>query len=393
MAVAPDTVRVSSKPGADGGSIVVEAAFKMRPTGAEVKEAVVGIVGVSEVRGVAGSRGAFSPPTPGLWSWRPAQAFGGGGEAVRPRLRRSCLGMGASSPVFPTRPLTLLQVGGGHFLADPLPGEAAKPAVDPAAVAKEGSIAVNVSYTVSPDGSVLADWRIDASESLPAPLPWGFKSLPRVGIHLALAVLGPDAASTPVAWYGAGPHECYPDRKDGAPVRVHTAPGGVAGLHVPYVFPGECGGRADVRWLALGGRVVAASLGGPVQANVSRFPLAVFSGAGHDEELVADGSVHVHLDAAHMGVGGDDSWSPAVWEVSEKRETWERVVGRWCGEKHGDAPSPPCVSPPHTHHTHTRISQDYAVPPKPYELSILLAPVPEGGDATAVAEARWLARG
>jgi hypothetical protein len=33
------------------------------------------------------------------------------------------------------------------------------------------------------------------------------------------------------------------------------------------------------------------------------------------------------------------------------------------------------------------------VPPQPYELSILLAPVPAGGDAAAVAEARWLARG
>ena len=27
-----------------------------------------------------------------------------------------------------------------------------------------------------------------------------------------------------------------------------------------------------------------------------------------------DGVVHLHLDSAHMGVGGDDSWSPTVHE-------------------------------------------------------------------------------
>lgn len=240
------------------------------------------------------------------------------------------------------------QVGGGHFLADPLPGEAAKPA-EPVAARTQGAIPVTATYTVSPDGSVRADWAIDASDALPAPLPWGFKSLPRVGVHVALAGDAVDVAA-PVSWYGAGPHEAYPDRKDSAPARVHAAPGGVADLHVPYIFPGECGGRADTRWLALGGRVAAVSLGAPLQASVSRFPLAAFSGAGHDEELVADGAVHVHLDAGHMGVGGDDSWSPAVWE-------------------------------------------EYAVPPQPYDLSILLVPVGQGGDAAAVAAARWLSKG
>jgi beta-galactosidase len=239
---------------------------------------------------------------------------------------------------------SLSQVGGGHFLADPLPGEAAKPA-EPAAARVQGAIPVTVTYTVSPDGGVRADWGIDASDALPAPLPWGFKSLPRVGVHLALA----GAADPPVAWYGAGPHEAYPDRKDSAPVRAHAVPK-ASDLHVPYIFPGECGGRADVRWLAVG-RVGLASLAeASLQANVSRFPLASFSAAGHDEELVADGAVHVHLDAAHMGVGGDDSWSPAVWE-------------------------------------------EYAVEPKAYDFSVLLVPADDVAGAAAAAAARWLARG
>ena len=34
--------------------------------------------------------------------------------------------------------------------------------------------------------------------------------------------------------------------------------------------------------------------------------------AKHTNELVVDAMVHVHIDHQHMGVGGDDSWSPST---------------------------------------------------------------------------------
>lgn len=37
--------------------------------------------------------------------------------------------------------------------------------------------------------------------------------------------------------------------------------------------------------------------------------------ARHDYELEADSMNHVYLDHLHMGLGGDDSWSPSVHEV------------------------------------------------------------------------------
>ena len=116
---------------------------------------------------------------------------------------------------------------------------------------------------------------------------------------------------------------------------------------------GESGGRAGTRWLALTGAaapapLVAATLGDPVQANVSPYPMRSFAAAAHDFELTPDGGTHLILDAAHCGVGGDDSWSPSVWE-------------------------------------------EYAVPPAVYKLGVVLA-VPTG-NAAAEAAARWLARG
>lgn len=108
-------------------------------------------------------------------------------------------------------------------------------------------------------------------------------------------------------------------------------------LHVPYVFPQECGGRTGMRWLHLGaatstpaqqqpsgpGLLISAAAAdtpgsssaadGQLHVNVSRFSWQALAGARHQHELTPDPDcLHLHLDAAHMGVGGDDSWSPSV---------------------------------------------------------------------------------
>jgi hypothetical protein len=60
------------------------------------------------------------------------------------------------------------------------------------------------------------------------------------------------------------------------------------------------------------------------RAYVHRYSLAALSAARHEHELVPGRRVHVHLDAAHMGLGGDDSWSPSVREVSHALTTLTR---------------------------------------------------------------------
>jgi len=222
------------------------------------------------------------------------------------------------------------EVGGSHFMAEPVVPADNGP-VDPDAPTRtNGTIHVSSKYSVAADGSLTTYWSIDASDAMPAPIPWGFKSLPRVGVHLAATAAAPSASSRPaVEFYGRGPHEAYPDRKDSALVGRHAF-ASVEELHVPYMYPGESGGRADVRWLAIGSSDSSASsasssslaistLGSPLQVNVSRYPLAAYAAASHDHEVKsyvpADSNVvHLHLDGAFMGVGGDDSWSPSVWE-------------------------------------------------------------------------------
>ncbi len=67
-----------------------------------------------------------------------------------------------------------------------------------------------------------------------------------------------------------------------------------------------------------------AAVGGASWAMASVLPWSIqqLDAAQHDHELWLQGQVnqekqgvHVVVDAAHMGLGGDDSWSPAVHEV------------------------------------------------------------------------------
>lgn len=211
------------------------------------------------------------------------------------------------------------EVGGTHWLSDAMhepqgERESGNEGVEPSATRTH--VAVQLYCRLLKAGALEMRWEIDTRNALPGPLPSGlFPSLPRVGIHMGI---GSAFADGPVTWYGRGPHECYADRKAGALVRQHTVDN-VNDLHVPYMFPSESGGRCDCRWVALqgstGALVAVAGGGSPsslCQFSASYFSIAAFEKAKHDHEMVADDHVHLCLDTAHMGVGGDDSWSPSV---------------------------------------------------------------------------------
>ncbi|CSC23995.1 beta-D-galactosidase [Vibrio cholerae] len=125
--------------------------------------------------------------------------------------------------------------------------------------------------------------------------------LPRVGLTLALPV-----AENPVSWFGRGPHENYPDRLQSAHVGRYTAT--VDELHTPYIFPSENGLRCDTRQLQVGALVVE----GHFHFSLSRYSQTMLDKAKHSNELVAGDKWYLNLDAQHMGVGGDDSWSQSV---------------------------------------------------------------------------------
>lgn len=58
-----------------------------------------------------------------------------------------------------------------------------------------------------------------------------------------------------------------------------------------------------------------------VQGCWRRFSIASIMGSRHDHEIRPDDLWHVHLDAAHIGSGGDDSWSPSVHKASFSKDS------------------------------------------------------------------------
>ncbi|XP_051122924.1 uncharacterized protein LOC127245866 [Andrographis paniculata] len=162
---------------------------------------------------------------------------------------------------------------------------------------------VKMLYSIYGSGDVILDCHVNPNSDLPP--------LPRVGIEFHV-----DKSMDQVQFYGRGPFECYPDRKAAAHVRTYEQD--VGSMHVPYIAPGECGGRADVRWVTLrnkdGCGIFASAYGGspPMQMNASHYGTVELERATHHQELVMGQDIEVHLDHKHMGIGGDDSWSPCV---------------------------------------------------------------------------------
>lgn len=143
---------------------------------------------------------------------------------------------------------------------------------------------VDLVYSIYGSGDVILECHVKPNSYLPP--------LPRVGIEFHL-----DKSMDHIQWYGRGPFECYPDRKAAAHVGVYEQD--VGSLHVPYIVPYECSGRADVRWVAFrnkeGHGIYASTYGGspPMQMNASYYGTAELERATHIEKLVKGDDIEV----------------------------------------------------------------------------------------------------
>lgn len=158
-------------------------------------------------------------------------------------------------------------------------------------------------YSLEDRGIVDLDISVDVSRGLPP--------LPRVGLEFAIPKAeteGQGKGQSMVQWYGRGPHENYPDRVESARIARYALPH--EQLHVNYIFPSENGLRSDVRELSVGNILMS----GQFHFSVSEYSQNNLAEAKHTNELVKEPCLFVRVDGFHMGVGGDDSWSPSVHE-------------------------------------------------------------------------------
>ncbi len=131
-------------------------------------------------------------------------------------------------------------------------------------------------------------------------VPDALDDIPRVGVRLRV---GPTADS--VEWLGAGPHECYSDRRASARSGCWTTP--VDEWAVPYVHPQASGNRIGVRWLrvldATGRPLLTIDELDDLQVTVARVTDEEVAAAGHLDDLPERDDCYVWIDARQRGVG------------------------------------------------------------------------------------------
>ena len=163
-----------------------------------------------------------------------------------------------------------------------------------------------------PDGSLRVAWTFTAAEGLPM--------IPRVGLTFQI----PGMMSSVVRWHGRGPWENYCDRTAATPVGDYGMT--VAELNPNnYSIPGEQGYRTETTRLEIDGLVIEAAPGTAFGFNVWPWTQAELEAATHPEDLSKPPTLQtskpltINIDAAQMGVGGDDSWSENAKPYPEYR--------------------------------------------------------------------------
>ncbi|MGB3307136.1 MAG: glycoside hydrolase family 2 TIM barrel-domain containing protein [Thermomicrobiales bacterium] len=127
-------------------------------------------------------------------------------------------------------------------------------------------------------------------------------TLPRVGLQFAMP--GGEHGFNRVTWYGRGPQESYPDRKESATFGRWS--GLVLDQATDYVFPQECGSKADTRWAAVTsafGVGLLAIAEEPLQFSVLPYTPEDLDAASHAVALVPREETIVNLDHLMAGLG------------------------------------------------------------------------------------------
>ncbi|QDU90400.1 Beta-galactosidase [Pirellulimonas nuda] len=132
--------------------------------------------------------------------------------------------------------------------------------------------------------------------------------LPRIGVAMRL-----DKRCEMVEWFGCGPMENYPDRKNAADIGRWR--GAVSEQLVPYPRPQESGSKQDARWVALTGEdghgllVVATQT--PIAFSALHYTASDLTAAKRAVDLRPRPETILSLDARQCGLG-NSSCGPGV---------------------------------------------------------------------------------
>lgn len=151
-------------------------------------------------------------------------------------------------------------------------------------------------YTINGSAEVMISVDVQRNIEFPEPA--------RIGLTVELK-----AIESKFSYLGLGPDENYPDRQSAATMGRWILP--IESGYTPYIFPSDSGLRQAVSELDYGDlRILGTS--GNYAFNISRYSQNQLQEVDHRNLLTVENGTWLNIDGFHMGVGGDDSWSPSV---------------------------------------------------------------------------------
>lgn len=157
---------------------------------------------------------------------------------------------------------------------------------------------LTVTYAVSPDSRIHVEMEYQ-------PLSADIPVMPKFGMRMRLPSDFGD-----IRYYGRGPWENYPDRKQSALLGVYEMP--LADYETEYIHPQDNGNRCDIRWFEIASPTQSVRIEG-------QQPLCIRAWEYGEEDLERDGVRHpidiergrfvnLNIDLSLHGVGGCDTW-------------------------------------------------------------------------------------
>ena len=151
---------------------------------------------------------------------------------------------------------------------------------------------VTVTYTAISERSILVE--VDYQ-----PTSTDKPVMPKFGMRMRLP-----ADYTNIRYYGRGPWENYPDRKQSALLGIYEMP--LSEYETEYIHPQDNGNRCDIRWFEIGKLRIDGCQ--PLCIRAWDYGEEDLEGARHPNEIRRGRFVNLNIDLNIHGVGGADTW-------------------------------------------------------------------------------------
>ncbi len=163
-------------------------------------------------------------------------------------------------------------------------------------ISLSGNANLSLTYTILRDGRIHVKMEyFPQADNLPV--------MPKCGMRMRLP-----SDFTQIRYYGRGPWENYPDRKNSAFLGVYEMP--LSDYETEYIHPQDNGNRCDIRWFDIANDSRTLHIYGdqPLCIRVWDYGEEDLVDARHPNDVPRGQFVNLNIDLDIHGVGGADTW-------------------------------------------------------------------------------------